>query len=378
MRKRQRKTNMKKSIIAIAIFVVALTLILSGCGGGEDSLEGKNIVTFETNGGTLDYGTSSTNQKINFAYHPGTYIVDPTTMPNYSISRNGYHFTGWYTSPDCKESEKWDFTSTFDVEQLTLYAGWEKAIRYSYTVCYEADGEIVSLGSYQVSAGDKFDDWRKFANARKNYTGIGFYTDPGCTVAWDAATTHPGGESDLDIPVYVKYIEGEWELVDNYEKLKAAVKNGNVYLTADIDCEGNELFFTGTFNKVFEGNGYAVKNFTVNKSGTVINPSLAIFQTIGATADIRNVAFEDVTFNFFDIRESSETITVKANVAALTVSMLEGAKVSSVSVSGVLHTNYNGELPCLDKAFYYTDEADAALMAGVTDFTADIIVDKQS
>ena len=57
---------MKKSIIIIAILVAALTFILSGCGGGGDSLEGKNIVTFEINGGTLDYGTSSTNQKINF------------------------------------------------------------------------------------------------------------------------------------------------------------------------------------------------------------------------------------------------------------------------------------------------------------------------
>lgn len=370
---------MKKSIIIIAIFVAALTFILSGCGGGGDNLEGKNIVTFEINGGTLDYGTSSTNQKINFAYHPGTYILDPTTMPNYSISRNGYHFTGWYTSPDCRESEKWDFKSTFDVEQLTLYAGWEKAILYSYTVCYEDNGEIIRLGTYNVSAGDTFDDWRKFANSRKEHTSIGFYTDPACTEKWDATATHPGGETDLDIPVYVKYIEGEWELVSSFDELKAAVKNGNVYLTADIDCEGNELFFTGTFNKIFEGNGHAVKNFTVNKSGTVINPSLAIFQTIGEKADIRNVAFGEVTFNFFDIRESSGTITVKANVAALAISMLEGARVSSVSVSGVLHTNYNGELPCLDQAFYYTDAAAAApVLTGITGFTTDIIVDKQS
>lgn len=367
---------MKKSIIFIVILVATLTVLLSGCGRETDSLDGKNIVTFEINGGTLNYGTSSTNSKINFAYHPGTYILDPITMPNYNISRNGYNFTGWYTSVDCKESEKWDFSKTFDTEKLTLYAGWEKAIRYSYTVRYMNGEEVVDLGSYDVSSGEVFEDWRKFAQGRKGYTSIGYYSDAACTTAWDFSTKHPGGETDVDIPVYVKYIEGEWELVDTYAKLKSAVKNGNVYLTANIDCEGEELYFSGTFNRIFEGNGYTISNFVVEKKGTQINPSLAIFQALGAKADVRNVSFENATYRFFDIKASTDTITVKANVAALAVDMEKGAKVSKVSVSGTLMTDYEGTLPCLQEVFYYANDEDKTPLAGVTEFTANITVEK--
>ncbi len=374
----KRKIKMiRKNLILITILTVALTLLLSGCSGGDDNLEGKNIVTFEVNGGTLNYGTSSTKTKVNFAYHPGTYIIDPTTMPNYSISRNGYNFTGWYTGADCQPNEKWDFSDTFDTETLTLYAGWEKAIKYSYTLYYTNGTDEVFLGTYSVSEGEKFEDWRKFADGRKDYTDIGYFTDAECTAPWDFSFTHPGGDADLDIPVYVKYIEGEWELVDSYDKLKSAAISGNVYLTSDIDCGGAELAFDN-FNKIFEGNGYTVSNFVVDQSGTVINPSVAIFKSLGANADVRNVSFENVTLKFFNIRESTATVTVWANVAGLAVSMSEGATVSNVSVSGTIETNYNGEFPCLSDVYYHKEAADPAILAGVTNFTANIIVDKQS
>ena len=368
----------KKKLIFTAVLLLALTLLLSGCGGQDSEFEGKNIVTFETNGGTLNYGTSSTKTKVNFAYHPGTYILDPITLPNYSISRTDYNFTGWYTSADCKPMEKWDFSKTFDTETLVLYAGWEKAVKYSYTLYYMDTSGEVSLGRYEVFEGDKFEDWRKFAEKRDGYTGVGFFSDPECVTAWDASYKHPGGDTDCDVPVYVKYIEGEWELVDSYDNLKSAVSRGNVYLTSDIDCGGEELFFSSEFDKVFEGNGFTISNFIVNKSGNVISPSAAIFKSLGSNAEIRNVSFANVTYNFFDIAESTDKVEIKVNVAALAVSIKAGAKVSSVSVTGTISTDYNGEFPCLNEVYYHKDAALAEIMAGVTDFTANITVDKQS
>ena len=366
----------KKKLIFTAILALALTFIMSGCSGDGSDLEGKNIVTFEINGGTLNYGTSSTNTNVNFAYHPGTYIIAPETLPNYSISRSGYNFTGWYTSAECKPGEKWDFGDTFDTETLVLYAGWEKAIKFTYTLYYTDTDGAVSLGKYNVAAGGKFEDWLGYSGNRAGYTGIGFYSDAECLVEWDFNYGHPGGDADLDIPVYVKYIEGEWLLVNTFDKLKSALSSGNVYLTADIDCGGAELPMRD-FDRIFEGNGYTVSNFTVKKSGTVINPSVAIFKSIGANADVRHVSFEDVTFSFFDIRESTDKVEVKVNVAALAVNMAAGATVTDVSVSGTIATNYNGEFPCLNEVYYHKDAADAAIMAGVTEFTANIIVNKQ-
>lgn len=371
---------MRKLLICLMTIALTLTLAfaLSGCSGGDADLDGKNIVTFEVNGGTLNYGTSSTKTKVNFAYYPGTYIVDPSTMPNYSISKSGYKFIGWYTSVDCNPSEKWDFGKPFDTETLTLYAGWEKLIKYTYTVYYPDGESNVALGNYEVSAGEKFDDYRNVANERDDYTCIGYYKNREMTEPWDFDITHPGGDVDLDIPVYAKHIPGEWELAGSYEELKAAVTRGNVYLTADIDCGGGTLNIPTNFDKIFEGNGYKITNLSVNKSGTLINPSSAIFATLSASAEVRNVTFENVTYTFMDIKESTDKVQVTAKVAALAVSIEEGAKVTNVSLSGTIKTNYAGELPRLNDAFYYEGEMSGAISANITNFTANITVDKQS
>ena len=369
---------MKRKILIITVAVAlfaALTVLLSGCAGSSDPTEGKNVVTFVVNGGILSYGTSSTDGSINYAYHPGTYVKDPLGFPNYKISRNGYIFTGWYTSPDCKPNEKWNFDKTLDVEKLTLYAGWEVAIKYTYSVNYVDGDNTVSLGIYEVSAGEKFDDWRRFADNRENYTAYGYYSDPECTTPWNSSSTHPGGDVDLDIPVYVNYIEGNWKIVDSFEKLKSALDSGNVYLVADIDCGGAELHVSDDFNAIFEGNGFKVTNFTVPKTGSAVNPRCAIFRRLATGAEIRNVSFENVTYRFFGIADSA---SVKANVAALSVSLESGVTITNVSVKGTMETDYSGELSCLEKVYYYTDPDGEALLDGVTDFSAEIVVNKQS
>ncbi len=369
---------MKRKILILTVLIAlfaALTVLLSGCAGDVDPTAGKNVVTFEINGGILSYGTSSTNGSINYAYHPGTYVKDPTGFPNYKILRDGYNFTGWYTSADCKPSEKWDFSTPLNVEKLTLYAGWELAIKFTYSIGYVDGDNTVTLGTYSVSAGEKLDDWRNYANTRKDYTAIGYFSDPECTIPWDSSFTHPGGDIDLDVRVYVNYIEGNWKLVDNFDKLKSALRSGNVYLTADIDCGGAELYISGDFDQVFEGNGFKVTNFTVSKKGTAVNPSCAIFEKLVNGADIRNVTFENVTYKFFEI---SDHASVKANVAALAVKLDSGVKITNVSVSGNFETDYAGDLSTIEQVYYYTDSEGETLLDGVTNFSADIIVNKQS
>jgi uncharacterized repeat protein (TIGR02543 family) len=373
---------MKKLLTLISIIALALTLtlLLSGCSGRTDELEGKNIVTFMVNGGVLNYGTSSTKTSVNFAYYPGTYILDPSAdIPNYSISRSGYDFTGWYTDEACTPSSKWDFDTIFDKSSLTLYAGWEKSIRHTYSVYYvdEETGEAVKLGDYSALAGDTFSDWKDVAEERENYTCIGFYSDKELTTPWDDTFTHPGGESDLDITVYADYIKGEWKLAGNFEQLKHAVLSGNVYLTADIDCQGKD-FSIGTYSGIFQGNGYKVSNFKVAKSGGASTPTSGIFKKLAATAQILNVTFENVTYSFTDIKESTATIQVTPKVASLTVDMQAGAKVDGVTITGTLITNYTGELNCLNSVYYYAETPDEAVMAGVSDnFSASITVSVQ-
>ena len=175
--------------------------------------------------------------------------------------------------------------------------------------------------------------------------------------------------------MYVNYIEGNWKIVDSFEKLKSALDSGNVYLVADIDCGGAELHVSDDFNAIFEGNGFKVTNFTVPKTGSAVNPRCAIFRRLATGAEIRNVSFENVTYRFFGIADSA---SVKANVAALSVSLESGVTITNVSVKGTMETDYSGELSCLEKVYYYTDPEGEALLDGVTDFSAEIVVNKQS
>ena len=79
-------TKKRLIFIGLTLLLLTLTLALSGCGKEEIDLEGKNISVFELNGGTLDYKTSSINTKINYAYHPGSYILDPSKISGYNHS----------------------------------------------------------------------------------------------------------------------------------------------------------------------------------------------------------------------------------------------------------------------------------------------------
>ena len=372
-----RKIKMtRKHLIFITFILIALTLTLtlSGCSGENADLEGKNIVTFELGGGTLEFKTSSVNTKINFAYYPGTYIIDPAEIPGYNLYRNDYIFTGWYTSPECAPTDKWNFeTTTFDQETLTLYAGWEKAIVYRYVLYYLSDGTPVELGSYTVKAGDVFEDWRDYASDRANHTPYGYYSDPELTTPWDFTTAHPGGEADLDIPVYVKHIEGKWALVGNYDELMNAVSSTeNVYLTSDIDCGGNELYFSVSYSAVFEGNGHTVSNFTVSKTGGVRIPACAIFKELSTGAVIRNVNFTGASYTFNDIASNVHKIKVAALAVAAT-----GTTVSNVTVTGSFTTNYNNsnpEIPLPDVNSAFFEETDCT----ITDFSSTLTLTVES
>lgn len=362
---------MKKRYLIFFVLVLAvLTLTASGCGGEGRSLEGKNIVTFELCGGTLELKTSSVNTKINFAYHPNTYILDPAELPGYKIYRLGYNFTGWYTTPDCNAQDKWDFEKTvFNKETLTLYAGWELAVKHTYTVCYTDGDKTVELGKYDVKAGEAFEDWRGFAKLREGYTALAFYSDAELQNAWDNSFKHPGGEGDFDVPVYVEFIEGEWTLVNDLASLRSAINAGeSVYLTSDIDCDGAAFSVSNLYKGILEGNGFSIKNFKVEQGGTLLSPGCYIFSELGEGAEIRNVSFTDVTYVLDSVNESVAKQVKCASLARAA----QGAKITKVSISGKLLTNYTKELPKLNSAVFEDDS-----VFEETEFTANITIEQK-
>lgn len=336
---------------AVAFVVAVALLAFTACGSNEQSLDGMIIVTFQFNGGVLDTGSTNVTEKIFHAYYPNDYVID--ISQKFSFERDGYVFDGWYK--DEQLTEEWKF-STPVTENATLYAKWKSKIVYSYTV-YLADGdnEPRRLGRYEVEEGAVFSDTRNFGTALSalDKTFLGYYSDKALTAEWDTSFTHPGGEESLDVPVYVKAMDGVWTFVSDYDGLVNAVNSGaNIWLTDNVDCQGNELFFGNNrdeYASKINGGGYMVSNIKVKQEGTLQQPGYTLFGKLLSTASIVNVKFENVQFEV-NPRYVSVVTVVKA--AGLALSASDGCVIDNVSVTGTYVNNTSFSLDKLNDAFY--------------------------
>ena len=110
-----------------------------------------------------------------------------------------------------------------------------------------------------------------------------------------------------------------------------------------------------------------VSNFTVKRSGTRMI-SCSLFNELGEGSVIRNVSFDNVTYELLGISESVKTVKVSSLAKSA-----NGTTVSNVSISGKLVTNYDSEFPMLQKPFYEEDST-----GEVNGFIADIAVEQQA
>lgn len=111
----------------------------------------------------------------------GTLIEEPL------ISRNGYLFSGWFTSPDFAANTKWDFAKNTVSSDMTLYAKWVEDIPENrlYTVSFNANGgssvDNITDVVYNTTI-------MKPSNpTRSGYALVGWYTDNTFAKEWNFA-----------------------------------------------------------------------------------------------------------------------------------------------------------------------------------------------
>ena len=319
----------------------------------------------------LEGGTYQNSPRDVVQYYPvgdGTSkIVSPDELSKKPIEKAGYYIEGWYQTKtgegeNAEYSNKWNFErDVIDINGVTLYAKWVKNIKFTYSVCYKDDnGEIFVIGEYPVEAGEAFSDYARYADKRYNYTAIGFTNEDG--EPWDESFTHPGGDESLDVKVFVEYIEGNFALVSTAKQLKAAV-NKNIYLTADIDMQGESINFEN-YKGVFEGNGFTVSNFSIYYSASKNdlkenNLYISLFGDASG-AKIRNVNFTGVTVDV----KTTLTVTQQIYVAPIAINAT-GVEISNVTFSGSYTVSKlpNGRIEedmlivVTDAPFYQADES---------------------
>ncbi len=284
-----------------------------------------STVIFDFNGGIFTNAVTDVKDSIKYAFEPGSFICDPTDLPNCVLKKEGFDFLGWYKDKDL--TIPWYFGKDKVIEDTTLYAKWGVTIKYTYTLTYvdEETKEEKSLYTYRVEAQEEFADFLNQANTRENYTAFGFYQDKDLKNPWNEKYKHPGGEESLDIKVYVKYIKGVYTLVSTYEELVKAT--GNIYLLNSIDCGGNALKFAREFDKELEGNGYTIGNFKIEAANRPIL-KYSIFSSLLDGAKIKNVIFDNA---FIEI----PTRTLRE----LRIAGLAGEATGTVTIENVRVTN---------------------------------------
>lgn len=104
--------------------------------------------------------------------------IAPTERP----TREGYSFTGWYTSKSCKEESYFDFAAPI-TSSLTLYAGWTPDYYVVTFVTGESDSQ-----EYQVVARDQKATKPTEDPTQGGYTFGGWYADEGCNTPFDFNT----------------------------------------------------------------------------------------------------------------------------------------------------------------------------------------------
>ena len=332
---------MKLRKIIFVAFALFMITCLAGC-KNRINYEGKTKVIYMLEGGKFQNCTEPIIQYYDVEAGSSMCIFDPCDLSKDEVVREEYIFDGWYETKTEQNGEtvysnKWNFdTNKISSEGITLYAKWNKKCTYTYNVCYyDENNNVVSLGKYTVEEGERFFVSSKYAN-RIGYTIIEYVDEQ--NNPWDENYKHPGGDEDLEVKVFVKYIEGNFAVVRTAKELKAN-KTKNIYLMNDIDFEG-ESFSFDNYGKIFEGNGHTISNFTVSYSAgraSLIqdfedeNQKSLCISVFGNTkgAVIRNVNFENVSFNI----ETTLSTTYRIYVAGIGVSLTD-TTIENVSFKG--------------------------------------------
>lgn len=343
----------KCALIALLCALASICcLALCSCGEGESVKKYDYLVTFDYNTGKTE--SNCKNQYLGVL--EGSLVgIQPGDNENFRKGEvPGYYLEGWYiakTDADgnvIKNEEtgravldtKWDFASMRVNGNMTLYANFVRTaiMRYIDADLYDAAdplNEAAILDSNPEMPGTVLKKPTVLAPEKDGYTLFGYYSDAECTIDF----TWPCTVATDDITVFVKFIEGNWNIVDSEEALiKALAKGGNIYLTKDLDFSSAEWVY-GDYNAEFNGNGHKISGITLKRVCDRRNFGAGIFGELGQNAYVHDLVIENATIEFKVAFSSGE---FKAGFFAY--SAKEGARVSNVTVDGTLYYDYGSNV----------------------------------
>ncbi len=231
---------------------------------------------------------------VNLHYAPnniGTmdvYEVTETVLPTPSENKEYHTFGGWYDNSSYSGSPITHPTYNGDV--TNYYAKWNPV---SFPVSYVTNGgNDIAEGSYLYGNGMALPTPEKY-----QCKFLGWYTD-------EALTAGPIFElpKDAHTPyvLYAKWTESK--AVSTKEELLSIANDptAGYYLTCDINLEGEAWTPIPSFSGILEGNGYAIKNFSLQSSSATDGYAF-IVENRGT---VQNLTLKDMSIGYYNVKHA--------------------------------------------------------------------------
>ena len=142
-------------------------------------------------------------------------------------------------------------------------------------------------------------------------------------------------QGDGKVEVYTKYIDGIWFNITTPKQFKDNSRADGCYIiNCDLDFTGivwSSTLAKESFKGQIIGNGYKMSNITVNQTDTSVLRG-GVFGGIDAAAIIKDVTFENVTYNM-----NAGSLKAGASFGLLAGIIAEGAQIENVAVNGTFN-----------------------------------------
>lgn len=368
-----------KKIVIIAFFALLLVSVLTACSDNNVKGDYDYLVTFNYNVGTI-------NAKLEDEYlgvkKGGLVAIQPgynkDNFPLYEISE--HYIAGWYLPELDKNGnvlvdeetktvvlgKEWNFATDIVESDITLYAKLLK--RPVLTYVDGATGDVLGNPTTDKYVGDKITlPSSVVAPKKEGYTLYEYYVDEAMTeaVAWPYVL-------EGDAKIYVKFIEGTWNIVTDVKSFKAARQNNkNIYLDADLDFAGQN-WVAGSYDATLNGNGHTISNISYSMEGNKSNnKGFGLFSSLGQKA------------NIYDLNISGLNLTFEAKmdgiykVGTFAYEAKQGAKIRNVTITGSLEYDFSKALISSAYPWIAEDYTEAEDVSGV-DYSGVELVDKNN
>lgn len=216
--------------------------------------ENKTTLVFEFNGGSMiKAGKGETH------YFESVITGNTLNLSEYSISKNGYTFLGWYLSSDKGNTFTTKITGDYIFDSNTkLYANW---VVNEYDVCYN-DNFVTELPDMQHATFEQQFNISDFIPVRTGYTFLGWATEENSNVV----TYLPGASvqklSNIDKDVVNLY--GVWA-ANNYSIKYHANGGSNAPAIQENLAYGEDVQLS---TKEPARTGYAFLGWSTNQNAT--------------------------------------------------------------------------------------------------------------